>query len=245
MKPNLFAVFCSLTLLAPAPSAHAVGACENTPITYELVGMSAATGQVLVKGEQEYCDVDDSGGSIEEDRGSVPFFQVRDLGGKGKTTWFLRRNSVTTRARFSSGTLPRKTKSFKALRKLRKKRSFTPAAKLAKAPSGACSVKVEGADEPEVDGEFPETVVTVSVHAKGKRIWSENLGAAAIAAGPRVLSMWSKTRKSLVLWADLPSCSGPPPGYFEGDAGDCYPEHEPYVVERPLADNPTLAVCFK
>jgi hypothetical protein len=60
-----------------------------------------------------------------------------------------------------------------------------------------------------------------------------------------VRAQWLPKRSAVAVWAIIPSCSGPPPGYFgPDDAGDCYEVDSVALTMVEVASTPALAACF-
>ena len=66
--------------------------------------------------------------------------------------------------------------------------------------------------------------------ARGKQIKRVSLGPIAQRRKADVVSVAHVDGAKLVVWTLVPTCAGPPPGYFGADdGGDCYPVDTPVI----------------
>ena len=87
----------------------------------------------------------------------------------------------------------------------------------------------------------------MDVHGGGKRLARIDAGLAAEQRQSELVALGHAVAKRPVIavWLRLPSCSGPPPGYFgPEDGGDCYPDDEIQLLLLDAAKTPALAPCF-
>jgi len=232
------------TALGSCP-ALATGICEHTTTTYELRAVSDAAGELLVTGEAEWCEETED---VTERRGTEPFLQVWDLGGR-----LLRRSLLPPPADKKPGpsTGPRVGAAANSSADVPKARwqqaGFADVAAVLDSPSGRCTLRVQIGERLEPERDFPTASAHAELVLEGEVIKRLALGGFAVDEGaPVVTPLYLPGRRALVLWAALPRCvGGPPPGYFgEDDPGDCYTGGKPEVHLVELAHAPGLAACF-
>lgn len=239
-------VFAMLGIVAAAGSAQATGVCENNPRQFEpSVSWSATEKQLAIPATQDWCEEKDEGGTLGEQRGTVRFVEIRDISGTVVERLSSERGAQAKRLKESVGEF--KVVPSEKMPQTLKARGFVPLSAKAVSPAGGCTTRLKWAKSKETVNGFPAGSVSVEVVAAKKVLASADLGLAARQRrGDLALrSLFIADGKSVVVWARVPQCSGPPPGYFDKDfAGDCYAGDEIVIKQLTATANAELAACF-
>lgn len=231
-------------VLLPSVAA-ATGICENTGTTYGKPTLFAeATETFAVPATLAWCDEKDNGGSIEEVRGTIAYVELRDVNNNAVGLISSAKGKDAKRLEDSVGEFD-KVVAGKLDAEL-KKRGYV--AINAKSPAkAACRAQATFKKAPKdtVNG-FPAERMYIEVRAGKKSMLRKELGLSAQQRQESgvVLAHFYTTKKAVALFTLLPTCSGPPPGYFgPDDVGDCY---EDDTITTSLIDGSKgdLARCF-
>lgn len=242
------ALFCGvLASLSVAGVAQATGICENNPRRYRTeVSYSPQEGRVATAATQAWCEEKERDGVLSEQRGTVPFVEIRDR--KGTVIERLSGATGAQAARLKEYVGDVTSLSDAALVQQLRSRGFVPLPERAVSPSGACSVRSSWKKSDTRQNGFPAGQVSVDVLAGHTRLASIEVD--VLAAHKRrtevaLRAMFLPSERALLLWLRLPQCEGPPPGYFgKGDPGTCYPIEQLVLKLLSVADQPALSACF-
>lgn len=224
-------------------SAHAIGLCENTPRHYDPPRLYSEAAQAFaIAGTQEWCEEQqDAGGEV---RGKVAFVELRDLTGKVIGLLSSARGPDASRMTDLVGAFEEVTAA--RLAATLKQRGYLPLQ--ATSPRSRCTVRTTWSAAPKesVNG-YPAAKLSLDVLAGAKRIARIDLGLGARdrkgAAAAR--GQFLPKRSSLAVWASVPTCEGPPPGYFgPDDRGVCYPVDGTRLMVLDATTTPAIAACF-
>ncbi|NVB77328.1 MAG: hypothetical protein HOV81_02940 [Kofleriaceae bacterium] len=201
-----------LLLLVLAKAAHATGICENTERRYHApTAYSESEHAFAVPGVQPWCEEVEDGGTLDEKRGEVAFVELRKNDG---TVIATLTDSTDAHASFDhvddlSAELAR--------------RGYKPVS------AGRCTITSSFGRAPAVDG-WPAQKLAIVQKARGKQIKRVSLGAIAKERKADAISVAHIDGAKLVVWTLVPTCGGPPPGYFgANDGGACYPIDTPVI----------------
>ncbi len=231
------ALVCVLVLAAR--TAGATGVCENLARHYDPPKLfSEAENAFAVFGSQDWCDEIDRGQGLEEVRGTVHFVELRDTAGNVVGIFSGARGKDAERVTDLVGAFEPAPPA--KLAGTLRKRGYVPLVK-----AGRCSVRTawSAAPKEQVNG-FPAARLSLDVLAGSKRLTRVDLGLAARdrKSAAIVRAQWLPKKKAVALWAIVPSCSGPPPGYFgPDDAGQCYPIDSAAIT---VVDSAAIGACF-
>jgi hypothetical protein len=225
-------------------TAEATGRCESTPRTYAPPRLFSEQALAFASfATQAWCEERGPGGEV---RGVVAFVELRDLDGGVVGILSSARGRDARRLEQAVG-------AFEAIAADRlaatlKARGYAPLVVAATRGKTRCEVRTASIRAPKetVNG-FPAERVQVDVVGGTGRIL--RVDADLIAQQRRdklVLRAHVLTgRAAIAVWLRLPSCAGPPPGYFgPDDLGDCYPDDEIKILRFDAANTPALAACF-
>jgi len=245
VRPAAFVLLAGLLL--PAGAARATGACENTPVRYDVPIRFAPREHLFAyPGVSHWCEEDESSGVIEEIRGSVRFVEIRDTDGKVMTRLATARRREAERLRGNIKTFDEVAPG-RMLPTLAG-RGFVPLAAAARSPAGDCRVRKKVAPQKEKLYEFPASKVAVEVYAGKRTLAVRDAGVAAreLVSGVAVRAQFLADERAIAVWVRVPQCNGgAPPGYWgEGSPGECYHEDTVFVSLLTIADYPDLAACF-
>ncbi|MDX2092296.1 MAG: hypothetical protein SFX73_30815 [Kofleriaceae bacterium] len=234
-----------LGLLVPS-IASATGICEDTGTTYGTPTQFAeATNTFAVPATLTWCEETQDGGTIDELRGTIAYTELRDVNddvvavlseAQGQDLVRLQ-SKVSNVEEVPTGKLGAELA----------RRGYV--ALVAKSPSkAACRVRATWKKAPKgekVDG-FPAERMFFEVRAGKKSVQTKEIGLSAKerhAAGVVVAHFYT-TKKAVALLTLLPTCAGPPPGYFgPDDGGSCYNVD---TIKASMIDGSkgALARCF-
>ena len=231
-----------VVLVLLARSAYATGLCENTPPSYDPPEMfDEKTESFAIPVTQPWCDVVTEGDAMYEVRGNVKYVELRDT-----SNGIIGRVSTATGA--DADHLRERVGDFEyipygKLHATLVKRGYAPVV----APE-KCKVTGAWTDvEPPKSRDWRGATLQLDVLAGGKRLQRRRLGDGSIERrGDQVIRGHVRAKSSAIaVFATIPSCAGPPPGYFgPDDGGDCYRNNEPLVMQLEVKSAPTLAPCF-
>jgi hypothetical protein len=212
-------------LLALASPAYATGFCENTP---RHVGppkfVHEADGVFALPFTQDWCDEKDG----VEKRGVVSGVELRDATG-------VKAVLATAGAVKRLEAMGETVDTVKSIDAELKARGFRPLVK----KTAACTVRTAWQNEKDPSNGWPAGKLGVDVVAGKQKVASVEIGIAARKRRGDVVIAAHFAKPKVLVFARLPTCSGPPPGYFgPDDGGDCYTEDEPVI--RVL----DAAACF-
>jgi hypothetical protein len=202
-----------LVLVVLAATAHATGVCENTERRYgKPVAFSEKDQAFAVPGVQPWCDEVDDGGVLDEKRGETAFTELRDI--KGHVLAVLT-ESTDTHGAFDH------VASIKAELARRGYKAVAPA---------HCTITRRLGKAKPVDG-WPALELQIEERVAGSVVKRASVGSIAEQRSKDVVSVAHVTGKQLVVWTLVPTCGGPPPGYFSpDDGGVCYPQDTPVIT---------------
>jgi hypothetical protein len=223
-----------LAALAVAGHAHATGMCENVGVRYDPPELfDEATQSFAIPASQPWCDVDQDG---DEQRGTVSFVELRDV--HDKVIGILSTATGADAAHLTAAVGVFDAVPLGKLHATLLARGYAPLVTKAK-----CKLATAWTDGANVGG-WRGATLQLDVESAGKRVSRATLGAGSAARrGDQILrSHVLAKRSAIAVFAIVPSCAGPPPGYFgSDDAGDCYHDDTPVVM---LLDGPAIAGCF-
>jgi hypothetical protein len=202
-----------LALVMSAGAAHAEGLCENTPLRFDPPTMfDAKTQSFAIPASQAWCDVTEDN---QEKRGTVAFVQLRDVHDKVLANVSGATGADATHLQAAIGAFEKLSGLHAAL----VKRGYAPLdGKLAK-----CTVKTKWTGVTAGDRGWQDGTVVLELARGGKQLQQVTLGAGTAQRRGDQQVRTHAIGTQLAVFATVPSCDGPPPGYFSaGDAGDCY-----------------------
>jgi len=203
-----------LLLLLPSV-AHATGPCEDNPVRFDPPSQYSAKEHAFASpGVAAWCEVD---AQDQERRGAAKFVELRDVANKVLATLSADPDAARIHA---DRVVP--------LHAALIARGYGA---LAKVPSCAFKTAWDG------DG------VVVDVTRAGKRLARVPLGPGSTRRRGDQQLVVTRDGDALALWATVPDCDGPPPGYFgPDDPGTCYKRDT--VIAMTL-DKALAAACLK
>jgi hypothetical protein len=201
-----------LLLVMLAATAHATGPCENTERHYgKPIAFSETDQAFAVPGVQPWCDVVEDGDTYDEKRGEIRFTELRDV--KNNVL------AVLTESKDKHSEL----EHVASVKAELAKRGYKPLV------AGKCTVSAAFDKAQDLDG-WPARALTLVVKAGKTLVTRVPLTRVAKQRAGDVVNVRHVTRKQLVVWTLVPTCAGPPPGYFgPDDGGECYPVDMPVV----------------
>jgi len=232
-----------VVLVLLARSAYATGFCENTERIYDPPEMFDETSQSFaIPGTQAWCDhVLDNGFPVDEQRGSVKFVELRDV--------FNHVIGVLSTAQGDDADHLQKFVGdfeyipYGKLHATLVQRGYKPIVAVTKCKLAGAWTDVD----PPANKSWRGAALQLDVTAGGKRLHRVKLGDGAIERrGDQLIRGHTRAKGSAIaVFATVPSCAGPPPGYFgPDDGGVCYRKNEPVVLQLEVKSAPTLAPCF-
>lgn len=219
-------------------TAHATGLCEDMAPSYDPPELfDEKTQSFAIPGTQPWCDEVQDGGSFDEKRGSVKFVELRDI---HDTVLGI----VSTASGDDADKLRRAFPDFEAvpfgkLRATLVKRGYVKLAPKTK----SCTFATAWTDIAPPGG-WRDATLQLDVKRAGKGISRTKLGVGSIQRrGDQKLRVHVIAKLATVaVFATVPSCAGPPPGYFgPDDGGSCYHVDTPSVL---LLEASAVAACF-
>lgn len=203
-----------LLLLLPS-IAHATGRCEDNPTRFDPPTQFSAKEHAFASaGVAAWCEVDEQN---QERRGSAKFVELRDVANKVLATL----SADPDASRISADKVAQLHQALVA-------RGYGA---LAKVPNCGFKTAWDG------DG------VVVDVTRAGKRLARVPLGSGSTRRRGDQQLVVARDGEAIALWATVPDCDGPPPGYFgPDDPGTCYKRET--VIAMTL-DKPLAAACLK
>lgn len=216
-------------------SAFATGLCENVGPRYDAPELfDAATQSFAIDVVQPWCEEVTDGGALDEKRGSVAFVELRDIHDQVLGRLATAQGEDAAHLRAAIGDF--EAIAYGKLHATLLARGYKPIA----APK-ACKLTAAWADDVESGGGWRGATVQLDVMRAGKRVLRTKLGDGSIARpGDQLVRAHAlAAQKALAVFAIVPACAGPPPGYFgPDDGGNCYHVDTPRVL---LVDAPA---CF-
>ncbi len=219
-------------------TAHATGVCENTEVRYDPPELfDDKTQSFAIPASQPWCDEVHDGGAIDEVRGAVSFVELRDVNDKvigilstaqGNDAKHLEQ----ARGKFEAIAIGKLHATLVA-------RGYAPLR-----PSAKCKLATAWTDVAPPGGWRAATLQLDIVQRGGKRVLRRRLGEGSIERRGDQLARAHVIagHAAIAVIAIVPSCAGPPPGYFgPDDGGDCYRVNTPVALQL---DAPELAACF-
>ena len=227
-------------------AAHATGVCEGTGTRYQAPTLFAESSELFaVPATASWCEERQNEGSIEEVRGTVTYTELRDVRGRVVTSL----SEATGKDRIELAKIvgsaewlaPGMTATWL------KDKGFAPIQATGPVARENCAVHAtwKAAPKEQING-FPAARLGVELRAGKKVVHRLQLGLAAETrkGSERVVAHFFKTKRMVALFTLLPTCEGPPPGYFgPDDPGSCYDVDVlgMWVVDAGKGD---LARCF-
>jgi hypothetical protein len=234
-------------MLLPAGAARATGACENTPIRYDVpIRFEPRDHLFAYPGVSHWCEEDESRGVIDEIRGTVRFVEVRGADEKSVTR-------LATARRRDAERLRENIKTFDVVAPGRmlptlSAAGFVSLAAAARSPAGDCHVRKQVSRRDEKLYEFPASKVAVEVYTGKRTLAVRDAGVASreLTSQIAVRAQFLKDERAVAIWVRVPICDGgsPPDYWFKGYPGDCYHQDTIFVSLLTIADYPDLAACF-
>ncbi len=228
-----------LASLLVTHDAFAIGLCENTPRQYSPPRLfDETTNTFAIPATQVWCDEVQDGAAFDETRGVVSFIELRDTSGQ---VTGIASNATGADAKRLTAMFGTVTKPATALAKF-KKLVRTSAGQL-----GRCTVRTTWKRSPVPLNGFPAGTLGIEVIAGKQTLASAEIGLAAAQRREEVAvaAHFRRDTRTVAVFVRLPTCSGPPPGYFgPDDGGDCYAEDEPVIKLFDANQTPALAGCF-
>jgi hypothetical protein len=224
-----------------ARAAHATGVCENTEPRFDPPELFDETTQSFaVQGSQPWCDEVQDGGAIDEARGAVSFVMLRDVHDKVL-------GILSTAQGDDAKHLTAMVGKFEAvpLGKLHAtllKRGYKPLAQRAK----DCKLATAWTDIAPPGG-WRDATLQLDVKIGSKQLSRTRLGTGSIErrGDQFVRAHVLRQQLAIAVFAIVPSCAGPPPGYFgPDDGGMCYRVDRPLAFLLEARNTPALAACF-
>jgi len=239
-----------------ARSAYAIGFCENTMRSYDPPEMFDETTQSFaIPGTQAWCDhvMDDNGFPVDAKYGSVKFVELRDVSNHVIGVLSTAQGADADHLRSWLGEF--EYVPYGKLHATLVQRGYAPIVALTKCKLAGAWTDVDPLPSsppppptsPVVFHSWRAATLQLDVTAGGKRLHRVKLGVGSIERrGDQVLRGHVRAKSSAIaVFAIVPSCAGPPPGYFgPDDGGDCYRKSEPVVLQLEAKSTPTVAVCF-
>jgi hypothetical protein len=223
-----------------AAQAHAIGLCEDVETRFDAPELfDEATRSFAIPASQGWCDELQDGGSLGEKRGTVPFVQLRGAHGV-LGVLSTASGADADRLKAAAGTF--EAVAFGKLHATLLKRGFAP---LAGALKG-CKITTAWTDVAAAGG-WRSATLQLEVVRAGKPVLRKPLGQGSIARkGDQVVRAHVLAdRSGIAVFAIVPSCEGPPPGYFgPDDGGQCYRVDTPVVLMIDAKSEPALAGCL-
>lgn len=218
----------SLVIVAAlATPAYAIGLCEDTPRHYSAPKLySPIEHAFAVEVTQAWCEVER--GNLER-RGTIAYVDL--VGPNGAST------KLSTATGADAMRLEKAIGSFEPVSKIAvelARRGYLPIVS-----SRRCSVSPAWTGDAFSEGGWPMIEMGVDLRRGTARLAHEDLGGAAKerTRDAIVRGHWLAAEASVVVFSLVPTCAGPPPGYFgAGDAGVCYRIDTPDVRVIPAKD---------
>jgi hypothetical protein len=213
----------AVVVLACSREAGAIGMCEDVAIHYRAPTLySESDNAFAVPATQDWCDA----GTVDDKRGTIELVELRGI--DGKVVAIL---STVTGA--DAAHLTAAVGGFVAVPDLAhalEQRGYVPLV-----ASSRCTVAITWSRAPAPD---PWPPIAMGLAIAGSSKLALGIAAAARKGDALVRAHVLPKRHAIAIWALLPTCAGPPPGYFgSDDAGMCYP------VDTPIVKLVTGATC--
>jgi len=230
-----------LASLCIARFAHATGTCEDTGVRYDPPQLfDGKTQSFAIPAVQDWCEEDQHNGVIDEVRGKVSFVELRDIHNKVLGVLSTATGGDAKRLNAAIG-------KFEAvptgkLHAILLARGYAPLIAKSK-----CKLATAWTDyDPTVERDWRGANVQLEIKSAGKQLARILLGKGSLA---RRGDQWVRAhviadQGAIAVFAIVPSCGGPPPGYFEGDGGSCYHQNAPVAMLLTAKATPALAACF-
>jgi hypothetical protein len=229
-----------VVLMLLARSAHAIGICEGTIRVYDAPEMfDEATQSFAIPATEPWCDViTTDNGNMDTVRGSVRFVELRDVSNQVIGRLSTAQGADADHLRQYGGDF--EYVPYGKLHATLVKRGYAPIV----APS---KCKLAGAwTDVQSGGGWRGATLQLDVVAAGKRVHRVRLGDGSVERrGDQMIRGHVIAKQAIAVFATVPSCGGPPPGYFgHDDGGDCYHVDTPVVLRLDPKSTPALAACF-
>ncbi len=220
-------------------AASATGLCENTPVRYDPPELfDEATQSFAVSASQAWCDVNDE--TLTETYGAVSFVELRDTHDKVLAILSTAQGADATHLRTARGDF--EPIAVGKLHATLVARGYKPIVSKTK----GCKLSTAWTDADSRDG-WRGAALQLDVQRGKTRLSRVQLGEGSAA---RRGDQWFRAhvlakQSTIAVFAIVPSCGGPPPGYFgTADGGSCYHDDTPIVVTLDATTTPALAACF-
>jgi hypothetical protein len=226
-----------------ARSAYATGVCENTERSYDPPELfDEATQSFAIPVTQPWCDVVVTNDVVyDEVRGTVRFVELRDVSNQVVGVLSTAQGDDAKHLREHVGDFEHVP--YGKLHATLVKRGYAPIV----APK-KCALAGAWTDvDPPASRTWRGAVLQLDVVAGGKRLQRMKLGDGSVTRrGDQLVRGHAVAKQTAIaVFATVPSCAGPPPGYFgPDDGGDCYQVNTPVVLKLDPKSTPPLAACF-
>jgi hypothetical protein len=222
-------------------AADATGLCENVAPRYDPPELfDEATQSFAIPVSEPWCEQVQDGDTYNEKRESMSFVELRDVHNKVLGVLSTATGSDADHLKTAIGAF--EAVPFGKLHATLLKRGYKPLGSNAK----GCKLTTAWTN---VDngGGWRGATLQLDVENRGKRALRIQLGKGSIARrGDQIVrAQFLAKQSAIALFAIIPSCAGPPPGYFgPDDGGDCYHVDTPIVMLLDAKNTPALAACF-
>ncbi|MGN6105508.1 MAG: hypothetical protein ACTHU0_10420 [Kofleriaceae bacterium] len=224
-------------------TAGATGLCENVGTLYDPPRWFSETEETfVVPAHHRWCEEQDPVETGDPElRGSFDFFEVRNLkneivevlaSARGKTAQRL----TELKGKFTSVPAGRLAATLE-------KRGYRSLAAGATSPAGGCTVRSTWTHQR--GGRTGK--IFLEVRAGTQELVRKEIGEGATSRRGKavVRAQLLAKRAAIAAWALVPTCDGPPPGYFgPDDPGECYPNDAPKMIVLDAATTPAILACF-
>jgi hypothetical protein len=229
-------------VMVTARVAHATGPCENVGPRYDPPELfDDKTRSFAIPVSQPWCDVEWQGGAVDENRGAVAFVELRDVDNHVIGVLSAAQGADAEHLQRAVGAFEAVPRKFHAAIVARGYAPLVPRARDCKLTTAWTDV------DPEKPRGWRGATLQLDVTRGGKRLLRVQLGRGnAERRGDQFIRVHAMAKQSsLAVFAIVPSCAGPPPGYFgPDDGGDCYHVNTPVALLLDARAHPELAACF-
>jgi hypothetical protein len=210
-------------VLMLARAAGAIGMCEDVAIHYRAPTLfSESDNAFAVPATQDWCETT----ATDEKRGTIELVELRGLDGKIVAVLSTAKGADAAHLTAAVGSFVAVPDVARALAQ----RGYAPLV-----ASTQCKASLTWSKAPDRDP-WPPIAMGLAISGGSKLA----LGIASVArkGDALVRTHLFPKRHAIAVWALLPTCAGPPPGYFgSDDAGSCYP------IDTPIVKLVTGATC--
>jgi len=215
-----------LGMVVAVRSAFATGLCENVGPRYDPPELfDEATQSFAINVSQPWCEQIEDHGTFDEKRGTVAFVELRDIHSKVIGRLSAAQGEDADHLRSVIGDFD--AIAVGKLHTTLLARGYKPVV----APK-SCKLTTAWTDVASGGG-WRAASVQLDVMRAGKQLVRTKLGDGSIQRrGDQVVRAHALAKqKAFAVFAIVPACAGPPPGYFgPEDGGDCYHVDTPVVM---------------